>query len=168
VPRRLLARCLPDCICEFRAASRQRFDDAATLAGQGRRTAAIYLWGYAAEMLPKAAYFTLVGLGETAPITVAGQIRPAIIRGRSFGIAWPPQGEGHNVRAWAELLVVERALQPATAYAPAFGRQLQRYGQRLELLWRETLRYHKNIAYPHEVAQVRAAAEWLLSNADNL
>jgi hypothetical protein len=159
---------LPDCIREFRAAARQRFDDAITLAARGRRTGAIYLWGYAAEMVLKAAYFTLVGLVETAPITMAGQIRPAILRGRGFGIAWPPQGEGHNVRACAELLVVERALHAATAYAPAFGRQVQQHGQRLEPLWRETLRYHKNIAYLHEVAQVRASAEWFLGNADDL
>src|SRR5437588_276642 len=51
MPRRLLERCQPDSIREFRAAGRQRFDDALALAAAGHRTGAIYLWGYTAEMI---------------------------------------------------------------------------------------------------------------------
>jgi hypothetical protein len=162
MPRRLLARCLPDSIREFRAAARQRFDDAVSLAAAGRRTAAIYLWGYTAEMTLKAAYFTLLAYGETQVITAA-DIRDAVNRGRALGVVWPPQGEGHNVRAWAELLVLVRATTPGQAYpAPAFEIEVQNWGRRFEPLWRETLRYRKNIAYPHEVRQIREAADWLL------
>jgi hypothetical protein len=165
MPRRLLDRCQPESIREFRAAARQRFQDGLSLAAANRRTAAIYLWGYTAEMLLKAAYFTLTGLAETDPLTWAGNILPAIVRGRGLGIPWPTQGQGHNVRAWVELLVGVRALTPATTYATPFATELRRQGQRLEWLWRETLRYHKNIAYVHEVTQVREAAEWLLTNS---
>ena len=35
-------------------------------------------------------------------------------------------------------------------------------------LWTESLRYHNNLAYQHEVTQVRLAAEWLLVNLDSL
>ena len=63
MPRRLLERCDPDSIREFRAAARQRFDDALAMADQGRRTGAVYLWGYTSEMLLKAAYFSFGGLG---------------------------------------------------------------------------------------------------------
>jgi hypothetical protein len=170
MPRRLVDRCQPDSIREFRASARQRYHDGLALAGAGNRTAAIYLWGYAAEMTLKAAYFSLLGLAETAAITVPGHIQPAIHRGRAapLSIAWPNPGAGHNVRAWAELLVGVRALAPATAYAPAFAAQVQGCGQRLWQLWRETLRYHKNRAYGYEVRQVREAAEWLLANSDDL
>src|SRR5262249_29685825 len=149
MPRRQLDRCQPDSIREFRAAARQRFDDALSLAVNGHRTGAIYLWGYAAEMTLKAAYFSLIGRAETDVLTCAGDILPAINRGRAvLGIAWPHQGQGHNVRAWAELLVLERAATPGWAYpAPAFGTEVQSVGQRFEPLWRETLRYHKNFAY---------------------
>jgi hypothetical protein len=164
MPRRLLARCLPHCIREFRAAARERFDDAISLAAAGRRTGAIYLWGYAAEMTLKAAYFPLVAFGPTQVIGWP-DVRTAINRGRGMGIAWPPAGQGHNVNAWVELLVAVRALSPATAYSPVFGRELQRRGQRLQLLWKETLRYHKNLAYAFEVTQVREAAEWLLTHS---
>jgi hypothetical protein len=168
MPRRLLDRCQPDSIREFRAAARRRFEDALELAGQGRRTGAIYLWGYTAEMTLKAAYFALLGLADTAVLTWNGNLRPAINRGRAMGIAWLPEGAGHNVRAWGELLVAVRALSPVTAFTPSFGLEVQRRGQRIEQLWRETLRYRKNHAYPFEMRQVREAAEWLLVNASAL
>jgi len=78
------------------------------------------------------------------------------------------QGAGHNVRAWAELLVVVRALAPATAFAPALAHDVQRRGQRIGQLWSETLRYRKNYAYLYEVRPAREAAEWLLVNSDLL
>ena len=66
MPKRLLARCRPDCIDEFRQAAESRFNDGLQLAAQGRRLGAIYLWGYGAEMAVKAAYFSFVGLGRHA------------------------------------------------------------------------------------------------------
>jgi hypothetical protein len=93
-------------------------------------------------MVLKAAYFSLIGRAETAVLTWPGDILPAITRGRRvFGIAWPNQGQGHNVRAWAELLVLERAANPGWAYrAPAFAAYVQNVGQRFEPLWRNTPR----------------------------
>ncbi len=170
MPRRLIDRCQPDSILEFRASARQRYQDGLALAGAGNRTAAIYLWGYATEMILKAAYFSLFGLADDDVITVPGHIQPAINRGRAapLSIAWPNPGAGHNVRAWAELLVGVRALTPATAYVPAFAAQVQQRGQRVGQLWSETLRYHKNRAYGYEVRQVREATEWLLIHSDDL
>ncbi|MCE9554969.1 MAG: hypothetical protein K8T91_16565 [Planctomycetes bacterium] len=167
MPRRLLARCREDSIREFRAAAQQRYDDAIALAAVHRRTAAIYLWGYTAEMTLKAAYFSLIGHAETDILTWKGNILPAIDRGRTaLQIPWPHSGQGHNVRAWAELVVLERATNTAWNYALAgFGLQVQNIGQRFEPLWRETLRYRKNVAYRYEVGQMREAAEWLLINS---
>jgi hypothetical protein len=170
MPRRLIDRCQPDSIREFRAAARQRYQDGLALAAAGNRTAAIYLWGYATEMILKAAYFSLFGLAEDDVISVPGHIQPAINRGRAapLSIAWPNPGAGHNVGAWAELLVGVRALAPATAYAPDFGARVQGCGQRIWQLWRETLRYHKNRAYLYEVRRVREATGWFLIHADDL
>jgi hypothetical protein len=170
MPRRLIDRCRPESIREFRASARQRYNDGLALAGAGNRTAAIYLWGYAAEMTLKAAYFSLFGLAEGDVITVTGHMHPAINRGRlpPLSIAWPTLGAGHNVRSWAELLVGVRALAAATVYGPAFATQVQACGQRIWQLWRETLRYHKNRAYLYEVRQVREGTAWLLANSDDL
>ncbi len=98
---------------------------------------------------------------------MATHIYPAIELGRSLGIAWPRGGQGHNVRAWAELLVLERATHPnlALAYALEFGDRVQANGQRISQLWNETLRYHKNKPYSYEVTQVREAVEWLIVNS---
>ena len=168
MPKRLIDRCQPDSIREFRASAAQRYSDGLALVAAAHRTAAIYLWGYAAEMTLKAAYFTMLGIAEDHTITVPGHIQPAINRGRGapFNIAWT--GAGHNVRAWAELLVGVRAQDPSTAYDGPFAEQVQGCGQRVYQLWRETLRYHKNYAYLHEVRQVREATQWLLVNSENL
>jgi hypothetical protein len=169
MPKRLPARWQPETIREFRAAARQRFQDALALAGSGRRTGAVYLWGYSAEIILKAAYFRLRGLAEADVITWVGHIQPAIERGRNlFGIAWPRPGQGHNVRAWADLQIAERAATPGAAYLHAFGRDVQRSGQAIGQLWSEALRYHKNLAYIYEMNQVHEAAEWLLVHADAL
>lgn len=168
MPRTLLNRWRPECVREFRESARQRFDDALALAAAGRRTGAIYLWGYAAEMLLKAAYFSAIGMAETAPISWPTEIQPAINRGRNvFLIAWPVSGQGHNVRAWSELLVAER-VSLGISYSPDFAVHVQREGQRIGSLWSETLRYHKNVAYLYEMTQVREATEWLMVNADIL
>jgi hypothetical protein len=118
-------------------------------------------------MIIKAAYFSLVGLGETDQITWKLHLWPAIDRGRGMGIPWPNAGAGHNFRAWAELLVAARASTTAAYLAP-FGIEVQKRGQRIEQLWRETLRYHNNYAYLHEVRQVREAVEWFLVNSHAL
>jgi hypothetical protein len=121
-------------------------------------------------MTLKAAYFSLVGLGESDVITWGGHIQPAIFRGRAtpLHIAWPNQGSGHKLQAWSELLIGVRALAPATMLAPGFAAQVQRCGQRIWRLWRETLRYHKNRAYLYEVRQMHEITTWLLANADAL
>ena len=170
MPRRLPTRCQPDSIQEFRLAARHRYDDGLTAATGGRGLAAIYLWGYSAEMLLKAAYFSVLGIGERTSLHLPIHVNPAIQLGRGLGIAWPQHGQGHNVRAWAELLVLERATHPnpAMAYTANFGVQVQARGQRISQLWNETLRYHKNRPYSFELAQVRTAVEWLLVNSLSL
>jgi len=116
-------------------------------------------------MTIKAAYFNLGGVAEGTPLTMGTHINPAINHGRNVrGIPWPPQGQGHNVRAWAELIVAERAAL-GVAYAPDVARLVQFSGQRIGMLWSETLRYRRNVAYEYEMTQVREAAEWLLSNS---
>ena len=101
-------------------------------------------------------------------ITWNAHLHPAVQRGKSLGVVWPPQGAGHNVRAWAELLAAERALSLATAWPASFGREVERHAQQISRLWRETLRYHQNDAYLYEVKQVREASERLIVHSDAL
>ncbi len=170
MPKSLLERCRPDSIIEFRAAARERFADGQGASLGGRRTSAIYLWGYAAEMTIKAAYFSAIGFGDRRTITMAdlGEARTRGIS-RPFTIDWPSQGRFHNVRAWAELLVKHRLITPGLAYRfPPFGDEVVEQGRIIGGLWSETLRYHKNIAYLHEVDRVRVASKWLLDHSAEL
>jgi hypothetical protein len=117
-------------------------------------------------MTLKAAYFAAVGFAESRPITFAdlNSARDAGIN--VYHVTWPNPGKLHNVRAWTELLVEFRSRPPGVPYAdPNFGGEIKVMGCRIEPLWNETLRYHKNIAYRHEVERVREAAGWLLDHA---
>lgn len=171
MPRRLLERCQPDSIREFRAAALQRFVDAVSLADLGRRTAAIYLWGYSAEMTLKAAYFWLVGFPETQTITLA-DLRSAAVNGVKLGVSWPGGPKAprlHDLYSWAELILATRAATPGWAYADmTFPNQVRARSRPLQRFWSEVLRYHKNVAYLYEVQQVKEAAGWLLSQSSQL
>ncbi len=167
MPKRVPERCRPDSIAEFRAAARERFRDGLSAARVGRRTAAVYLWGYAAEMTLKAAYFQVIGFAPTRPITIA-DLRGGAANAPRLGFRWAGNNL-HHVESWAQLLAMTRASNPAWAYPrPSFGNEVVMRARRLQRLWSEILRYHKNVAYRFEVDQVRAAAEWLLLNAVRL
>lgn len=126
------------------------------------------MWGYCAEMSLKAAYFSLT-LAETDPIDWMTHIKPAIDRGRSIhGIVWPSRGAGHNIRAWADLLILERAATAGKSFAPEDELRIQTHGLEISRLWSESFRYHSNLPYQYEVTKVRLAAEWFLINLDSL
>lgn len=168
MPKRLQVRLKPDTIEQFRLAAYSRFEEGMVLAANDKRTAAIYLWGYVAEMLIKAAYFEFIGHDPAAPITWQSELRPAIDRGRvNFRIApWPNNGAGHHVANWGQLLVLERAAR--NPYPSHFGLQVQQHSLRIGEIWSEILRYRKNTAYPFEVDQVRQAVDWFMMNSEYL
>src|SRR5437879_6241571 len=119
----LIARTPADhSIRDFRAAAGLRYREARRLAIAGDRLAAIYLWGYTAEMLLKAAYFRLRGWLPTQAITLT-DIRDA----RNYAISnlhvsWP-QPNLHDLSRWCELLIEQRKQQLAP-YPWAFARSL--------------------------------------------
>ena len=164
MPRRLPDRFQSDSILEFRAAARQRSLDAIMLEAAGRRTAAVYLWGYVAEMILKAAFFEVSGFSNIQAITI-NDLRTGL---RTWAGA-VSHSNLHHLGLWAEALVTLRASKPGLAYAdPALGSQVTAKAHSLYALWRETIRYHKNTAYRHEIAQARDAAEWLLIRSTDL
>ncbi len=157
----LLARIPADhTIRDFRAAAGLRYREGRRAALAGDRLVAIYLWGYVAEMLLKAAYFRLRGWLPTQPITLT-DIRDA----RSYAIttlhlAWP-QPNLHDLSRWRELLVEERRHQ-AASYPASFARSLGARVARIYLNWREHLRYRTNRPYAGEVHTTLDSVTWLL------
>src|SRR5688572_11560384 len=102
MPRLLVSRCGPDRVGEFRAAAIVRYEDGVSLADGGRRAAAIYLWGYAAEMTLKAAFFTAFGFPANRVISPADLRTARNVTAVHCGVPWPAPGWGHNLVAWAE------------------------------------------------------------------
>jgi len=168
MPRLLVNRFVPDSIVQFRATAAIRNEDAWQLARAGRRTAAIYLWGYAAEMTLKAAWFALIRHPEHSPI-LAKDLRTAVqVAQNNYGIVWPTQGRLHAVLHWAELLLQHRIALRGGYPDPAFGVAVVEHSHRIYDRWREVIRYKKNTAYPSEVRAVAQSTHWLLSNALDL
>lgn len=169
MPKRLPNRFQPDCIAEFRAAALQRSLDAIALEAAGRRSGAIYLWGYVAEMILKAAYFD-VNRSRVDRFPVSQPIEMSDLRtalATHAGVANPRNL--HHLALWDDALVNRRAGTPVLNYAdPAFGNLVRAKAQKLYGLWSVELRYHRNIAYPHEITQAREAAEWLLIRSSEL
>jgi hypothetical protein len=165
MPRGLIDRCQVDSIAEFWAAAAQRFRDAEAAARAGRRTGAIYLWGYVAEMTLKSAYFRAVGFAENDPVTLQHR-RQAEVEARQQHFTTAGRSFPHDPLAWAQLLVWKRASRPGWAYPdPRFGIAVRARAVEIQTLWAESLRYHKNIAYPFEVSRVRAAVTWLFERS---
>lgn len=161
----ILGRLRPNCVEEFRAAALVRYAEAERLANTGYGTGAISLWGYAAEMTIKAAYFSLLGFGPRQSIKIA-DLRVAVGRtAPALGLQWPSAGKLHNVEYWARLLSGYRRQYRGGYVSPQFERTLIDRAQCIYDRWRETLRYHKNRAYEHEVRQVHAATHWLLDHS---
>ena len=166
MPKLLVARFSEDSISQFRAAARVRNDDAWRLASAGRGAAAIYLWGHVAEMLLKAAWFSLIGYRPDRAIRLV-DLRKAIEAARNeCGFTWA--GNFHNISHWARLLVQHRIGLGRGYSAPVFGLEVQHHSQRVYDRWREVLRYKKNRAYAFEVNAVARSTEWFLSNSSQL
>lgn len=164
MPKRLPDRFRPDSIAEFTAASRRRSTEAIALEAAGCKTGAIYLWGYVAEMTLKAAFFRASGLPPSQAIT-KGDLKTAL-QALPGSNKYPPL---HHLGLWADALTSLRAKTPNLAYPdPTFGSLVVAKGYTLYGIWRETIRYHKNQAYPHEMKRARDAAEWLFIHSSDL
>lgn len=162
----LIARIPADhSIRDFRAAAGMRYREAQRLAIAGHRLAAVYLCGYAAEMLLKAAYFRLIGRSPAQAITMGDLNNAKSYAINHVGIHWP--GNLHDIRRWEELLIQERRLRHVP-FPAAFARSLTARVNLIYLNWREHLRYRINRPYRGEVAGVSQAVSWLAGQFPNL
>src|SRR5262249_43227714 len=121
-PMPLIARLRAEhSVRDFRAAAGLRYREAQRLAVAGDRLAAIYLGGYAAEMLLKAAYFRLTGWTATQTISLADLQNARDYAKTHHGLPWATSL--HDLTRWRELLTEERKLR-LVAYPTPFLRSL--------------------------------------------
>ncbi|OHB69676.1 MAG: hypothetical protein A2V70_16355 [Planctomycetes bacterium RBG_13_63_9] len=163
MPKLLVNRFTDDSVGQFRVAAHIRNEDAWHLATSGRGAAAIYLWGYAAEMTVKAAWFDLIGFPESKTISTSDLRKAIEVAKNDYGISW--RHGLHNIVHWAELLIEHRIHLGQSYPNPCFGSEVVKNCLRVHERWRVILRYKKNQAYPFEVHAVAVSTQWLLSNA---
>jgi hypothetical protein len=166
MPIRLPDRCGPDTVIGFLAAAEQRYADGLRLAETDRRTGAVYLWGYAVEMLLKAAYFRVVGSGPRQPI-LRDDLRAAVDLAPTVNCHFPGRNF-HHLIGWSDLLICTRLALGQPYSDPRFPAAITHHTRRVYQVWRETLRYHQNTAYQFEVTAVREGVEWFLEQAARL
>lgn len=145
-------------IRRFRAAARMRYQEGLRLANNERLLGSVYLWGYVAEMLLKGAYFRLVGFGDNDVIQVADMY---VARNRAlnvFGVSWP--GNLHDLSGWSALLIEEHDLLGRPLRAD-LRMNLNAHISRVNVNWREDLRYHPNRPSRREFERVLDAVTWL-------
>jgi hypothetical protein len=147
MPKRLVDRLRADSIHEFRTSARQRFADGELLARAGRGLAAIYFWGYAAEMALKASYFDSILFDLRRPIERV-DLRSVVVRATALGVPWSAPGNLHDLAAWAAIVIAERRFR-GNPFQARKAVRLLRASQRLFRMWRETLRYRSNRAYTY-------------------
>jgi len=144
-------------ITSFRLAAGSRFQEATRLAIAGDRLSAIYLAGYAAEMLLKAAYFRLTGWSSSQAFGKA-DLNAAQKHAKSMNVVWA--GHLHDLTGWSALLIAERH-RAGVPYPRSFANALQANSKKIYLNWREFLRYHPNRPFAGEVSTVLQASQWL-------
>ena len=139
----------------FSAAS-ERYDDGVHLAGATppRLTGAVYLFGYAAEILLKAAYFEFTQVPPGDDLFVAGHFS-AVKKHQDYG-----SPNLHEVDRWANLLIQERVRQ-GNPLNPLTATLLRYHVGQVSQNWKETLRYRSTRANQAEYDEVKAAVDWL-------
>lgn len=164
--KRLTQRMVPETIDSLSRAARQRLRDAEVLRRSNRRLAAIYLFGYSAEIRIKIGCYRVIGLGTDAPVESARRQAQSEIQ--TFDLDFRGAGApSHSLLAWSQLLVHRhhRLGSPLDADLEA---DVLSHAQRLYSLWRESIRYQSTAVRGAELDEARHCALWFDRHALSL
>lgn len=164
-------RLSPDTIARLERAAEQRFATAEILRSRERRLAALYLYGYCAEICLSAAYYRSAGFPRNAPIDRdIRQRRMAQARQlRTAGREALMNSDAHPVVGWARFLEWQRILlggltqQDQQRLKEAVNKAILKYSY-----WRPELRYKTIEITERQLLEVRGAAKWLVENQKQL
>lgn len=150
---------------ETELAAEQRLREGEALWRAGRFGAAVYLFGYAAEMLLKNAYFRYRGSPTTLPIDFA-MLGTAKAQAQALGVSAGPESY-HSLRFWAALIRAERARTnrplPNVVDQPFVQRS-----RRLYQNWWVAMRYRTDHASARDVQTAFDDVSWLRANYRSL
>ena len=164
-------RLAPDTINRMERAAQQRYDSANILWKEKRRLAALYLYGYAAEICLATAYFRSAGFSPNAEIDRDLRNR----RMAQARLIEMPNGEklmpsdAHPIVGWARFLEYQRIL---VGHLTDQDRQRLREAVNKAALiynyWRPELRYKVVDIGDEPLGKVQKAAKWLLDSQPQL
>jgi hypothetical protein len=164
-------RLSPDTINKLERAAQHRYQSANILLKEKRRLAALYFYGYTAEICLSAAYFRSAGFSPNAEIDRDTRRR----RMGQARLLEMPNGERlmssdpHPVPGWARFLEYQRILvgkleaQDRQRLREAINKATLIYGY-----WRPELRYKVVDINDEQLQKVQKAAKWLLDNQTHL
>jgi hypothetical protein len=148
----------------FIAAAGERFAEGTALMERGHGGGAIYLFGYVAELVLKAAAYRQFGYGVATAIKA--EDRKAVedlMKQESLA----PKGP-HDILKWAKWLVLKCGSLTGTAYTQEFGIEIETRADLIDRWWSPSLRYHVVRVAFLDTLVVQSAARWFLDESDHL
>ncbi|SRR6266852_3039456 len=157
-------RLAPDTIIRLERAAQHRYESGNILWKEKRRLAALYLYGYTAEICLTAAYFRSAGFSRIALIDRETRNR-RMAQARQMNLM---PSDPHPILGWARFLEHQRL----AGYLSDQDRQMLREAVNkaafIYSYWRPELRY-KVVDIGDELTdKVQKAAKWLLDNQSKL
>jgi hypothetical protein len=147
----------PDTISKFEKSAQMRIAEGDLLAKDHPLTA-IYLYGYAAEMTLKAAYFRNLGFGAVDEIDPNERNR-AMARARASDLmGFDP----HDIPGWARLLVRDKGTIHLPAYHSRLEKKIVANAISIYENWRPEMRYRHTTPARPTVIRVRDLAQWIV------
>lgn len=166
-------RLSPDTIAKLERAAQNRYATAEVLRTQPqpRRLAALYLYGYSAEMWLCAAYYRSAGFQRNETIDRDTR-RRRMAQARQLRMAsgeFLMNSDPHPLVGWARFLEWQRS-SPGPLAAPEAQRLREAINKAIAIYnyWRPELRYKVVEIMEPQLNAVRAAATWLMDNQDRL
>lgn len=161
----LAERLSPDTVAKLESAGLHRFESAEKLRIHARRLAALYFYGYSAEMWLAAAYFRSAGFRPHDPIDPDTRHR-RMGQARQLRLM---NGDPHPLVGWARFLQWQRSAAGRLAESDAQMLQAA-VNKTIEIYhyWRPELRYKVVEITDAQLTTVRRAVTWLRDNQSNL
>jgi hypothetical protein len=154
----------PDAINRLRQAGEHRFITAEILRREKRRLAAVYFYGFSAEMIISAAVFRSQGFSPNAAIS-RDALHRRMVATRQIGLM---SSDPHPLVGWALVLQHQKKLHDATSVTAARLREAVKQAAQIYKYWRPELRYKTTQFTDGTVTLVRRAASWFIENQDRL
>ncbi len=148
----------PHSTSRLQRAAEQRFVEAECLMERRHYLAALYFYGYVAEIVLGCAYFRMRGYSPTDAITMS-ELRRIL---NTAKMKSRMEDKSHPIDGWAVLLIEERA------YARRIERSLRDKSLFISENWSPALRYRTITLQKDQIIEIQEQAKWFLVNSQKL